>query len=113
MRAPALIRRNLPGVIDAAPVFSLLPGKRHRKRVVTPQEESAYFDKTPEPLRFIAIVLADTGLRPEECYRMRWEELNWNNGRFGTILIKAGWAQFWAHSENSQDFGQERTAATY
>ena len=38
----------------------------------------------------IAAVLADTGLRPEECYRMRWEELNWNKGKFGTILVVHG-----------------------
>jgi integrase len=78
------------GVLETAPVISLFPGEGHRERVVTQGEESAYLEKAPEPLRFIATVLADTGLRPDECYRMRWEELNWNNGRFGTVLITRG-----------------------
>ena len=78
------------GAIDAAPVISLLPGEVHRERVVTPEEEGAYLDRAPEPLKFIATVLADTGLRPDECYRMRWEELNWNNGKFGTMRVNHG-----------------------
>jgi len=78
------------GVIDAIPVISLLPGERHRERVITVEEERAYLDKAPEPLKPIAMVLADTGLRPEECYRMRWEDLNWKNGRNGTLLVTHG-----------------------
>lgn len=30
------------GVVEAVPVISLLPGERHRERVVTPEEERAY-----------------------------------------------------------------------
>jgi integrase len=86
----ALRLANDWGVIDVAPVISLLPGERHGERVVTPEEESAYLDKAPEPLSFIATVLADTGLRPDECYRMRWEELIWFNGKFGTIRVTHG-----------------------
>jgi integrase len=35
-------------------------------------------------------VLADTGLRPDECYRLRWENVNWNNRKFGTLLVTHG-----------------------
>jgi len=34
-----------------------------------------------EPLAFVATVLRDTGMRPEECYRLRWEYVTWVNGR--------------------------------
>jgi|SRR5215469_2430173 len=78
------------GVVETAPVISLLPGEHHRERVVTPEEEAAYLDKAPELLKQIAIVLADTGLRPDECYRMRWEELNWKAGKFGMLLVTHG-----------------------
>jgi len=78
------------GVIEAAPLISLLPGEHHRERVVTLEEEAAYLAKAPELLKQIAIVLADTGLRPEECYRMHWEELNWRAGKFGTLLVAHG-----------------------
>src|SRR2546422_3462177 len=35
-------------------------------------------------------VLVDTGLRPEECFRLRWEAVSWLNGRYGTLLVTHG-----------------------
>jgi integrase len=29
-------------------------------------------------------------MRPEECHRMRWEDLNWAGGRNGTVFIAKG-----------------------
>ena len=29
-------------------------------------------------------------MRPDECYRLRWEAVNWSNGRNGTILVTHG-----------------------
>jgi integrase len=77
-------------VLDSAPVIAMLPGERHRERVVLAEEEQQYLDKAPELLKAVAIVLADTGFRPDECYRMRWEDLNWKNGRNGTVLVTHG-----------------------
>src|SRR5580704_17868365 len=34
--------------------------------------------------------LVDTGLRPEECFRLRWETITWTNGRFGTLIVTHG-----------------------
>jgi integrase len=42
------------------------------------------------PLGSVAAVLADTGMRPDECYRLRWESVTWTNGRNGTILVTHG-----------------------
>jgi len=78
------------GVLEAAPAISLLPGERHRERVVTLDEEAKYLDAAPEPLKSIATVLADTGLRPDECYRLRWENITWTNGTNGTLLVTYG-----------------------
>ena len=44
----------------------------------------------PEPLSSIATVLADSGMRPEECYRLRWECVTWLNGRNGAMLVTHG-----------------------
>jgi integrase len=41
-------------------------------------------------LAAVATVLADTGLRPDECHRLRWEEITWANGRNGTLLVTHG-----------------------
>jgi len=78
------------GVIPAAPKLSFLRGEKHRDRVISPQEEAKYLAAAPEPLASFAAVLADTGLRPEEAYRLRWESITWVNGRHGTLRVTHG-----------------------
>jgi integrase len=78
------------GVIQSAPIVRMLPGTRHRERVVTPQEEARYLAAAPDMLAAVAAVLVDTGLRPEECFRLRWESITWTNGRFGTLIVTHG-----------------------
>lgn len=78
------------GVLEAAPKIRLLPGERRRERVVTRDEETKYLSAAREPLGAIAVVLADTGMRPEECFRLRWEAITWANGRYGTLLVTHG-----------------------
>ena len=34
--------------------------------------------------------LFDTGMRPEECHRLRWEYITWINGRNGTLFVACG-----------------------
>ncbi len=77
-------------VLEAAPKIKLLSGERRRERVVSKEEEARYLSAAPEPLGSIAAVLADTGMRPEECFRLRWESLAWVNGRNGTLLVSHG-----------------------
>jgi integrase len=91
---PALIRECGVavewGALDSLPKVKLLPGEKHRERVVSPEEEAKYLALTPEPLASLAAVLCDTGLRPEECFRLRWESITWTNGRQGTFLVTHG-----------------------
>jgi integrase len=78
------------GVVDVAPMIKMLPGERHREHVVKRDEETRYLAAAPEPLASVAAVLTDTGMRPDECYRLRWESVTWTNGRNGTILVTHG-----------------------
>ena len=78
------------GAIESAPKLALLPGELHRERVITPDEEMRYLAAASPLLGDVASVLADTGMRPDECYRMRWEEITWVNGRNGTLLVTHG-----------------------
>jgi integrase len=78
------------GVLESAPQIKMLPGERHRERVVTPNEEARYLAAAPEPLASIAAVLVDTGMRPEECFRLCWEAVTWINGRHGTLFVAHG-----------------------
>jgi integrase len=78
------------GAVEAAPKIKLLSGERHRERVVSRVEEAKYLAAAPEPVGSIAAVLCDTGMRPEECFRLSWEAITWVNGRHGTLLVTHG-----------------------
>jgi integrase len=65
----------------ALPKVRMLPGEKHRERVLTPHEELLYFKAAassamtqhadPALLGDVATILLDCGLRPEECFRLR------------------------------------------
>ena len=78
------------GVLAIAPKVNVLSGERRRERVITSEEEARYLAAAPEPLASVAVVLTDTGTRPEECFRLRWENVTWLNGRNGALLVVHG-----------------------
>ena len=78
------------GVLSTAPKVKVLSGERRRERVISPEEETRYLAAAPEPLASIAGILADTGMRPEECFRLCWENVTWLNGRNGALLVTHG-----------------------
>jgi integrase len=78
------------GIIPAAPKLKLLRGERHRERVISPEEEAKYLAAAPDMLACVATILADTGMRPDECYRLCWENITFANGRNGMLLITHG-----------------------
>jgi integrase len=78
------------GMLSTVPRIKLLPGEQHRERVVSFEEEAKYLAAARTPLASVAAVLVDTGMRPEECYRLRWEAITWVNGRNGTLLVTHG-----------------------
>jgi len=78
------------GALETMPKVKLLPGERHRERVVSREEEAKYLAAAPEPVASMAAVLADTGLRPEESFRLRWEAITWPNRKYGTLLVTHG-----------------------
>lgn len=53
--------------------ITVLTGAKVREHVVSREEEKKYLVACTEPLRSIATILVDTGLRPEECFRLKWE----------------------------------------
>jgi integrase len=78
------------GALETIPRVKMLPGERHRERVVSQEEEARYLAAAPEPVGSMAAVLVDTGMRPEECFRLCWEAITWLNGRHGTLLVTHG-----------------------
>jgi len=77
-------------VLSTAPKVKVLSGERRRERVITSEEEARYLAAAPDLLASIASVLTDTGMRPEECFRLRWENVTWLNGRNGVLLVAHG-----------------------
>jgi hypothetical protein len=78
------------GALQTPPKIKKLPGERHREHVVSLDEEARYLVVAREPLGSVAAVLVDTGMRPEECFRLRWEAIAWVNGRHGSLLVTHG-----------------------
>lgn len=78
------------GALETMPRVKMLPGERHRERVVSQEEEARYLAAAPKLVGSMAAVLVDTGLRPEECFRLCWESITWANGRYGTLLVIHG-----------------------
>jgi len=78
------------GVVESAPKLGLLSGERHRERVISQDEEMRYLSAASPLLADVATVLSDTGMRPDECYRLSWEHVTWVNGRNGSLLITHG-----------------------
>jgi integrase len=72
------------------PKMKLLGGERIRDRVVSYEEETKYLAVAPEPLASIVMVLFDSGIRPDECFRLRWDAISWTNGQHGTLSIMHG-----------------------
>ena len=78
------------GVLLSSPKVKFLSGERRRERVLTPKEEALYLAAALPLLHDVSTVLFDTGMRPEECHSLRWENINWHAGRNGVLLITKG-----------------------
>jgi len=73
-------------VQKALPQVRMLPGEKHRERVLTADEEELYFRAAGSPameqhsdprlLADVARILLDCGLRPEECFRLKPENVS-------------------------------------
>jgi len=78
-------------LINNLPYFQMLKEDLGRDRVVTHEEESCYLQATEQPLTDIAAIIVDCGFRPEECFRMKREDINFETG---TIFIPRGKSKY-------------------
>jgi integrase len=90
-RALRTIRRMLGkaeewGVIGTAPRIKLAK-EYGRSAVISAAAEATLLKYARQPLRDVLTVMIDAGLRPQEVFRMRWEDLNWETG---TIFVPQG-----------------------
>ena len=93
-----VVRRSLRlavewDVIDSVRPIKLLAGENHRDHVVTSEEERQFLaiaEKHDSEIGHVVLCLVDTGLRPEEFYAMRWEQIHWKSAKFGTYFVPSG-----------------------
>jgi len=71
---------------NPAPKTTLLDGEAGRDRVLSVDEESCYLASASLLVRTVVTVMLDCGLRPEEVYRLRWNE----NYRDNRLFIHRG-----------------------
>lgn len=77
------------GKLDRKPKITLVKGERQRDRVLSDEESTRYLAACPQPWKDVATVMLGTGMRPGECYCLRWE-LVLLNGQGGMIQIAQG-----------------------
>ncbi len=58
-----------------------------RSEIIAPQAEAKLLAVAGQPLRDVLLIMLDTGMRPQEVFRLRWEHVNWTEG---TIFIPFG-----------------------
>jgi integrase len=74
------------GTIEKQPcAVRMVPGAKHRDRVLSLEEEREYLAAAPLNLRHFATILLDTALRPEELFRLRFEDV-----RDGCVHVLSG-----------------------
>ena len=78
------------GATERVPKVQMLRGEKRRERVVRDDEFQLYLSVASPLLTDVAIALNDTGMRPDECHEMGWENIAWASGRNGTLLVAKG-----------------------
>lgn len=81
------------GVIDRIPKISRMPGEVRRDRVLDHGEEQAYLNVAKQPLHDVATLILEGGFRPEEIFRMRWEDVNFRpaeKAHYGYVHVPTG-----------------------
>jgi integrase len=80
-------------LIDRVPRIRMLAGERTREFVLGREAEQKYLGNSPQPLRDIAVLILETGLRIGEVLQLRWEHVRLEalrGARFGYLRVVDG-----------------------
>lgn len=80
-------------VLDRVPRIRLLRGERNREFVLTHALEPKYLEAAPQPLKDLAILILETGVRPGEAANLPWADVYLQpavRAKFGYIAIRRG-----------------------
>jgi hypothetical protein len=63
-------------ILNSCPRIKLLK-ERGRDLLIDPATEAKLLAASPQPLHDVILIMQDTGMRPQDVFRMRWEHLDW------------------------------------
>lgn len=79
--------------IDRVPRIRLLGGERNRDFVLSRAQEKVFLEACPQPLKDIATLMLETGLRIGEALALEWPDVKLeplSGSRFGYIRVREG-----------------------
>lgn len=79
-------------VVDRVPSITLIPGEQGREFVLSHTQERIYLEFASNPLRDLALLVLDTGVRVGEALALRWTDVQLEN--LGTIHIRQGKSRY-------------------
>jgi integrase len=80
-------------MLDRVPRIRLLRGERNREFVLSHGLEPTYLKACPQPLRDVAILILETGVRPGEAVNLPWTDVYLQpavRAKFGYFAIRGG-----------------------
>lgn len=80
-------------VLDRVPRIRLLRGERNRDFVLSHRAEPVYLNAAPQPLRDVAILILEAGVRPGEAANLKWADVYLTpavHAELGYIAIRDG-----------------------
>jgi len=80
-------------VVDRLPRIRLLQGERTREFVLSREQEPVYLKAAPQPLKDLALLMLDTGLRDGEALALTWPDVHMKpapTARFGYLQVPKG-----------------------
>ena len=80
-------------VLDRVPRIRLLRGERNREFVLSHKLQPKYLEAVPQPLKDVAILILESGVRPGEAAGLQWADVYLQpavRAKFGYIAIRKG-----------------------
>ena len=80
-------------VMDRVPRIRLLRGERNRDFVLNHKLQPKYLEAAPQPLKDVAILILESGIRPGEAANLQWSDVYLQpavHAKFGYIAIRQG-----------------------
>ncbi len=84
-------------LIDRVPRIRLLPGERNREFILNHELEGLYLEMARQPLKDVAMLILDAGLRIGEVLALQWRDIHLTpatGARFGYLTVRDGKTRF-------------------